>query len=234
MSYISAPTIVRQYSQADLTLTNGSGSSTATLTGGYLRLVGENAVRMYTGNGGAWTATNPRGILTLPTDIRKVAVLARVNAIVSGTADGFRQLVTVFRNGADPAEPTTYGTVVTGAVRLPSTGHWDSGPYVQGGDLYGSESPANPIGFTGDENWVTTTPSKWYGMIWEPGKVIPISTIASVSSPGISDLYPQPASGLVLVPAWPMPTQVLVALQQDTGITTARTIDVEFRAWCWT
>ena len=214
---------VTAYTAADFTPTQGHASTSASIVSGRLRLSIDAAVRRYGTVSGTWTTTAPRGVLTLPSGAREVLAITRVYT-GSGTATSYIGVSTLLRDGSDPSDITDLA--VMSGTRLPGTVHWDTGPAIYGGELRANSYPAST--YISVVQWAAA-PTPYYGVRWTRGAVTYVGAATGASSP--DDVYSYPVAGLV--PDWPVPTEVVVTLQQYSGATAAQ-IDVEIFVWVWT
>jgi len=214
---------VTAYTAADFTPTQGHASTSASIVSGRLRLSIDAAVRRYGTVAGAWTTTAPRGVLTVPAGAREVVAITRVYTD-SGTTTSYIGVSTALRGGTDPSDITDLAAM--SGTRLPGTVHWDTGPAIYGGELRANSYPAS----TGISvvQWAAA-PTPYYGVRWTRGSVTYVGAATGASSP--DDVYSYPVAGLA--PDWPVPTEVIVTLQQYSGATAAQ-IDVEIFVWVWT
>ena len=214
---------VTAYTAADFTPTQGHASTSASIVSGRLRLSIDAAVRRYGTVAGAWTTTAPRGVLTVPAGAREVVAITRVYTD-SGTTTSYLGVSTALRGGTDPSDITDLA--VMSGTRLPGTVHWDTGPAIYGGELRADSYPAS----TGISvvQWASA-PTPYYGVRWVRGSVTYVGAATGASSP--DDVYSYPVAGLA--PDWPVPTEVIVTLQQYSGATAAQ-VDVEILVWVWT
>jgi len=214
---------VTAYTAADFTPTQGHASTSASIVSGRLRLSIDAAVRRYGTVSGTWTTTAPRGVLTLPSGAREVVAITRVYTD-SGTTTSYIGVSTALRGGTDPSDITDLA--VMSGTRLPGTLHWDTGPAIYGGELRANSYPASTC--ISVVQWAAA-PTPYYGVRWTRGAVTYVGAATGASSP--DDVYSYPVAGLV--PDWPVPTEVVVTLQQYSGATAAP-IDVEVFVWVWT
>ena len=214
---------VTAYTAADFTPTQGHASTSASIVSGRLRLSIDAAVRRYGTVAGAWTTTAPRGVLTVPAGAREVVAITRVYTD-SGTTTSYLGVSTALRGGTDPSDITDLA--VMSGTRLPGTVHWDTGPAIYGGELRDNSYPAST--YISVVQWAAA-PTPYYGVRWTRGSVTYVGAATGASSP--DDVYGYPVAGLA--PDWPVPTEVIVTLQQYSGATAAQ-IDVEIFVWVWT
>ena len=214
---------VTAYTAADFTPTQGHASTSASIVSGRLRLSIDAAVRRYGTVAGAWTTTAPRGVLRVPAGAREVVAITRVYTD-SGTTTSYIGVSTALRGGTDPSDITDLA--VMSGTRLPGTLHWDTGPAIYGCELRANSYPAST--YISVVQWAAA-PTPYYGVRWTRGAVTYVGAATGASSP--DDVYSYPVAGLV--PDWPVPTEVVVTLQQYSGATAAQ-IDVEIFVWVWT
>ena len=214
---------VTAYTAADFTPTQGHASTSASIVSGRLRLSIDAAVRRYGTVAGAWTTTAPRGVLRVPAGAREVVAITRVYTD-SGTTTSYIGVSTALRGGTDPSDITDLA--VMSGTRLPGTVHWDTGAAIYGGELRANSYPAST--YISVVQWAAA-PTPYYGVRWTRGSVTYVGAATGASSP--DDVYSYPVEGLV--PDWPVPTEVIVTLQQYSGATAAQ-IDVEIFVWVWT
>lgn len=224
----------RAYTAGDFTATNGT-STTASIVAGRLRMTLDANVRRYGTIAGAWTTTAARGVLTLPTGLREVIVLSRVQSS-TGTVTQYKSLTTALRGGpaSDPSD-ITGSEYANGGIALPGVNHFDSSSALYGGEIR-SDSFASSI-FTpvSTFNW-STAPTQYVGLRWTRGAVSFVAAPANATTTDdVMALGPINNVSVPMLPEWPVPTQAVVALQQFSGgASSVGQVDADILVWCWT
>lgn len=219
----------RAYTAADFTATNGT-STTASIVAGRLRMTLDANVRRYGTIAGAWTTTAARGVLTLPTGLREVIVLSRVQSS-TGTVTQYKALTTALRGGpaSDPSDITGSDYVNSG-FSAPATHQFDSSGNLYGGDARSDSFGTNIWTPVSTFNW-SSAPTQYLGIRWVRGATSYVAAPSGATTP--DDVVPLGATASP--PEWPVPTQAVVALQQFSGgASSVGQVDADILAWCWT
>lgn len=210
---------------SDMTLVDGTG--TASLVSGRVRLTQTADTTSWYGYvSSVWQAApGPYAWLAIPAGTREVVAMMRV--YTGSPAYDFRAVAVLLRNGDDvTAAPTAPTPTVTSGVKLLGHGLWG-----HGGSPYGTWDVTYPSSAHVGVAWSPTpgATARWIGVRWTPGRADAVACDAS-GTPTIDDVIVHPT--VTVVPAWPAPTILVLALNRLTGGPAGTsTVDLDFVGW---